>query len=379
MLAYDFHTAGNDDGSEAIEGLEGTARRSPALARVPPSTLNFRAHLERGGERQLLDRLQTYLGGFAPRSLLTSYYVSLKTNPFVVITGRAGGGKAAFVDRFATALLGAGNDQFVTIGSGEWAQRSTQRHYYRGIYERFGSARFLDTLHEAALPEHAGKLYLVLLKGMSLDELRFYFTDVLHVGPDGSRHLALMGLSPERRPLLPPNIFITATLHTPRVASGFDERVWRRAGRIDLEPQGESSTTQLPDAPQSPAPVGYQRLVLAGAIHDPAEALVRLEQILGRQLAAQLGPSRELSDLLYQNGMLIAPAILSDIAVYVANSFDRDGCGLFDQYDALRNAQIAFDAQLIQRVLWRIGAGGRSDLRRQLTTHLLVRHQSAWA
>lgn len=360
MIAYSFHAAGNGADGQADEGRWELAHHSPASV-YAPARLAYRAHAAYGGEQLLLNHLCARLGSAFSRSLLTSYYISLKTNPFVVFTGREGAGKAALAEGFAAALLGVDSGQFVTISSASWAQRSGEPGSFRGMHERFSSLHFLETLQEAAAPEHAGKVYLVLLKGLTLDELRYYFQDLLQVTATGEKRLALPGVPEAERPLLPPNIFITATLHTPRPPARPDQQVLRHAGQIEFGPEmhAPAALTQA-----SPPPVGLQRIMLAAGRH-PECARERLEAILGQNELRRLAPSPTLAATLWRAGIPLLRSIRDDILAYVANSFDERGRGLFDPANAVRNAQLAFDAQVIQRVLWRLGSR-RSRLRRRI-------------
>lgn len=360
MIAYSFHAAGNGADGQADEGRWELALHSPATV-YAPARLAYRAHAAYGGEQLLLNHLCDRLGSAFSRSLLTSYYISLKTNPFVVFTGREGAGKAALAEGFATALLGADSGQFVTISSASWAQRSGEPGSFHHMHERFSSLHFLETLQEAAAPEHAGKVYLVLLKGLTLDELRYYFQDLLQVTEAGEKRLALPGLPEAERPLLPPNIFITATLHTPRPPSRTDQQVLRHAGQIEFGPEMHAPTA-LPQA--GPPPVGLQRIMLAAG-RQPELARERLESILGHDELRRLAPSPALAASLWRAGIPMLRSIRDDILAYVANSFDERGRGLFDPTNAVRNAQIAFDAQVAQRVLWRLGPR-RGRLRRRI-------------
>jgi hypothetical protein len=56
--------------------------------------------------------------------------------------------------------------------------------------------------------------------------------------------------------------------------------------------------------------------------------------------------------------------------MFVANSFDEHGVGLFDSHDQQSNAQIAFDAQVVQRVLWRLRFSDDLALRHDLAAYL---------
>jgi hypothetical protein len=359
MIAYNLHAAGNGASSRATagQGKSALATFSSPLCEGPA----YRARQAAGGEQQLIAHLGATLGAAFPQAFLAAYYVSLKTNPFVVLTGREGAGKAALAAGFAAAIVGTESGQFVTIGSDSWARRGSQSNYYRDIHERFGASQFLETLHEAALPESAGKLYLILLKGLNLEELDLYVNRLLHVGPDGERRLALPGIAIAEQPILPPNCFITATLHLSEAAPPLAQEVLRHAGQIAFSPALRAGAS-LPTLP--PPPVGLQRTILASVRHDPVAAIARLTDILGRRGLRDLGPSPEVARQLLAGGAALSQSLRQHILAFVANSFDDEGRGLFAPTDPRRNAQIAYDAQLVQRLLWRVDSRRRALHRR---------------
>lgn len=361
MIAYNFHAVGNGAAGKASVG-QGKLAHPLSVASGYPT---YRAQHTANGEQQLISYLAAALDESFPRSLLITYYVSLKTNPFVVLTGREGVGKAALAFGLAAALVGAASGQFVTIGSDRWARRGSQSSYYRGIHERFGATQLLETLNEAAAPENTGKLYFVLLKGLTIEALDSYVNRLLFFGPHGERRLALPGVDPAAQPVLPPNCFITATLHAPRVASPLDQEVLRHAGQIEFSPELHAATT-LPALPLPP--VGLQRIMLGAVAHDLRRARARLGSILDRRVAGQLGPSPEVAAALLEGRVPISRALREDTLAYVANSFDSEGRGLFDPGDPQRNAQVAYDAQIVQRLLWRID--WRRSIHRRLATLL---------
>ena len=358
MIAYNFHPAGNGASGRASVGQ---GKLAPVLLAPASDQPAYRAQLATSGEQQLIAQLVGTLGASFSRNFLVAYYVSLKTNPFVVLTGREGAGKAALAAGFAATLVGTQSGQFVTIGSDRWARRSSQSEYYRGIHERFGASQFVETLQEAAARENAGKVYLLLLKGLSLEELHTYVNGLLHVGPHGERRLALPGLPAAEQPVVPANCFITATLHLPRLTSALDQQVLRHAAQIEFSPSLHADA-RFPVLP--PPPVGLQRVMLAATSHDPRQAQARLSAILGRRSLKTLGPSPEVARQLLEGGASFDRELREDMLTYVANSFDSDGQGLFDPQDPQRNAQLAYNAQSVQRLLWRVDRRRRTLHRR---------------
>ncbi len=347
MIAYSFHAGGKGAAGSARVGREQHGMCRPFLTGGGPA---YRAQQVGGGEQQLVAHLVESLGATFPRTLLVTYYVSLKTNPFVVLTGPEGAGKAALAAGFARAVLGAESGQFITIGSDSWTRHGSQSNYYRGIHERFGASQFLAALHEAAAPESAGKVFLILLKGLTFEELDGYVNRILHVDAHGERRLVLPGVPAAERPVVPPNCFITATLHLSRAATQFDQQVLRHAGQIEFSPDLHVDHT-LPELP--PPPVGLQRVMLAASNHDARRARARLTELLGGRAVRTLAPSAAVAARLLAMGAPISRTLREDSLSYVANSFDSDGRGLFDPTNPQHNAQIAYDAQVLQRLLWR--------------------------
>ncbi|WP_129670367.1 hypothetical protein [Candidatus Chloroploca sp. Khr17] len=348
MIAYNFHTIGKDASGQASVG-QGKLTHPVNTMTSPASA--YRARCAGSGEQQLVARLVDDLGSLFSRSLLVAYYVSLKTNPFVVLTGREGAGKAALAAGVAASLVGQDSGQFVTIGSDSWTGHGTQSTYYRDIHARFGISQLLETMHEAAVPENAGKAYLVLLKGLTLEELDLYLSQLLRVEPHGERRLVLSGLPAAQHPVVPRNCFLTATINVPQFNSPLADQVLRHAGQIQFSPSLATGTV-VPNL--LPPPVGLQRVMLTATTRDPGEAHARLVAILGRRELRNLRPSPELMRHLYRQHLALEREVREEALVYVANSFDAEGRGLFEPTDAQQNAQVAFDAQVVQRILWRL-------------------------
>jgi len=308
------------------------------------------------------------------RALMVNYYVSLKTNPFVILTGAAGQGKTELARLFAEALVGAGGTQYTLIPSaGVWPDATGQDRYYRSLQEQFCSWRFLDLLQEAAEPSNAGKAYLVCFDALHPDEIEYYFATLLQITPTGEKRLNFPGFPADNQPIVPPNVYITATVNTAGQKDNLSRNVLRNAGLIEFraaQPLDAPTRRETELRPAIPPPVGYQRIWLGAALHDLTLARRRLVAILGDDYLGRLRCSPELSRLLWRGGLALTSQTLQDLTTYIANSFDERGQGLFEPYNSERNAQIAFDAQVVQRVLWRLRESTDGDLRRDLALFL---------
>jgi hypothetical protein len=342
----------------------------PPLLRVACRDSMARAAGEREMLRQICDAVTRAGYGFS-RTLVVSYYVALKTNPFVVLTGAEGRGKTEFVQLFAEALVGHDSPQYALIAGNSVLPLGTDEpHYYRSLQERFSSLRFLELLREAASPGNAGRLYLVCFDALHPSELDYYFASLLRVTPEGETQLNLPGYSGHHLPVVPPNVYITATVNVAEQNYTLSRDVLRHAGLIEFR----APTSPRPIAERwswtLPPPVGYQRLWLRAAARDVADARMRLATILGANEFSRLRPSFGLAQLLWRAGEVLLRPTLNELEMFVANSFDEHGDGLFDPHDRQNNAQIAFDAQVVQRVLWRLRLSGDVDLRHDLTVYL---------
>lgn len=335
MIAYNFHAAGNGASGSADAGHWELVQQRQEALRPAPHT--FRAAHTSHVEQLLIDRFATTLGDTCPRELAVSLYVALKTSPLVIINGPPGAGKARLVERFANALFGLPSEQFVTIGSGSWAQYSGEHHYYQSVHERFGSLHLLEMLHEAAAPENSGKAFLLHLKGPTPEDLDHYFGDLLQITPDGQLHLALPGMPATGNPVLPQNVLITATIHSPGPSSERGQRIVQQAAQINL------GTARIPPSPP-PAlplvPVGLQRALLTYAIRDVDSARERLLAIFGRSSLRSMFTTAFLRAIFWPERRALTTSS-AEALLFLANSFDSSGAGLFDPSDPRQNAQIA--------------------------------------
>ncbi|WP_299645102.1 hypothetical protein [uncultured Chloroflexus sp.] len=331
MIAYNFHAASNGARGEAKGGRWGLALPASGQA---PALAGWGQEDMPSAERETIRRLHIDADPTEAR-LLTAVYVSLKTYPCVVLSGRAGAGKAALVQHLVAALIGVAPGQFVRIGSAQWTAQSGQRDYYRDLHTRFGDSQLSEVLSEAQSPQGAGKLYFVLFDGLAPDELFHYLHERLHLLPVAAKPVAAL-----------PNVLFIATFHQPNQLSVRDAQLLAYAHQVNV-------TAYRRQPPQLPPPVGLQRAMIRDSVRDVVEARDRLRAVFGGPQLPQLSPSAQIAGFLRWYGLAPDTTLDSDMWLFLANSFDRYGNGLFAA-DPARNLQIAYDFRMVQRVMARL-------------------------
>ncbi|MBU3102236.1 MULTISPECIES: McrB family protein [Clostridium] len=121
----------------------------------------------------------TSKGFYYTKDLITNFYLSLKTKPFVILSGISGTGKSKIVELFAQAV-GANCDnqrsQLVQVRP-DWSD-ATDLLGYRNIENKFvPGIIIIDAAYEAM--KNIDKPYFLCLDEMNLARVEYYFSDIL--------------------------------------------------------------------------------------------------------------------------------------------------------------------------------------------------------
>ena len=193
-------------------------------------------------------------GYFFSPEILTRYFLSLKTKPFVILTGISGTGKTKIAQVFADYICQDEVSQkekekrvvFVSVRP-DWMDNKGLLGYYNVLKESYSTTPVLRLLLEAG--KNPKKPYFIILDEMNLAKVEYYFADILSTmeSRTPSRPLGepLNLYDPnDRMPHLdtpipdrlhiPPNVYFTGTVNVDESTYMFSPKVLDRANVIEF-------------------------------------------------------------------------------------------------------------------------------------------------
>ena len=310
-------------------------------------------------ETALLAAIEEYvLGqGFTfPAYRLRSYYVALKTKPFVILSGVSGTGKTRLAETFAEVLTGHNPRQFRLLPvRPDWNDSAPLFGYHNVLANRYVSTPFLDIARAAGLPENRQRAFFVCLDEMNLARVEHYLADYLSALESRAHRIPLHEDVPDLT--LPPNLFVTGTVNVDETTHVFSRKVLDRANTLDFDEAPDlaavtarKGTVRL-DEDLGASPAQRQSLFLASRVVNVGRARERLAQRDPAFPDLALAALSAVNDLLYPPRLHFAYRVRDDVLTFLANSFDGEtGQGLFHP-DAKENFTLALDLQIRQKVL----------------------------
>lgn len=218
-------------------------------------------------ENKLIERICRIIlnNGFTFSNIqLINYYLSLKTKPFVILTGISGTGKTKITALFAKAVCEDFDKQYLLLPvRPDWNDDKYLLGYYNPLTHKYLSTKFLDFLMRADLDLE--NPYFICLDEMNLAHVEYYFSTFLSAMeseteiPLHAEKTIVQTESGEEIPgkiKIPPNLFFTGTVNMDETTYRFSPKVLDRANTIefneinllDMETQQQNETSS-PDEP----------------------------------------------------------------------------------------------------------------------------------
>ncbi|WP_404321915.1 DUF3578 domain-containing protein [Cytobacillus firmus] len=191
----------------------------------------------------LINHIYSYIkskGFYYPKEEVINLFLSLKTKPFVILSGISGTGKTKMVQWFAESLGATErNGQFTLIPvRPDWSDGSDLLGYV-DIKGDFKAGPLTKAIRTAQ--EHPELPYFVLLDEMNLARVEYYFSDILSVMEsrrwDGGKVVSSTLLSEEvakEEVSLPNNLYVIGTVNMDETTHPFSKKVLDRANTIEF-------------------------------------------------------------------------------------------------------------------------------------------------
>jgi len=193
-------------------------------------------------------------GFFFSKEILTRYFLSLKTKPFIILTGISGTGKTKIAQIFADYICQDETPEergkriaFVPVKP-DWMDNKGLLGYYNLLDEKYHVTPVLRLLLEAA--QNLEKPYFIILDEMNLAKVEQYFSDFLSImesrTKDKPKGEALHLHSAENVQAqggkgdvpasfhIPANVYFTGTVNIDESTYMFSSKVLDRANVIEF-------------------------------------------------------------------------------------------------------------------------------------------------
>ena len=313
-----------------------------------------------------LDQMHVYdffdsKGFMYPNEVLSTYFLSLKTKPFVILTGISGTGKTKIAQIFADYMCqdedeGAKEKRkaFIPVRP-DWMDNKGLLGFYNILDQKYHSTPLLDLIINAG--KNPEKPYFVILDEMNLAKVEYYFSDFLSImesrtddNPKGEKirlHAETEANTPDGRSIpkeihIPQNLFFTGTVNVDETTYMFSPKVLDRANVIEfneVNPGGYNSATEKSAFTFENPDVRNSLMDLEGSAFCSSKDYSKFEDIIGDGA----NPILDLLNLLKKHNLHFGYRVVNEISRFIRLSKDLMGENF--------NLNVAMDTQVLQKIL----------------------------
>ncbi|MCU4787724.1 DUF3578 domain-containing protein [Bacillus cereus] len=307
-------------------------------------------------QQSIIDHVSSYIqskGFYYEEKDLINFFLSLKTKPFVILSGISGTGKTKIVQWFAESLGATEeNGQFTLIPvRPDWSDSSDLLGYVN-LQGEFQERPLIKVLENA--DANPNRPYFVVLDEMNLARVEYYFSDFLSViesrkWKDGK--IVTSPVLPEsianKHIMIPSNVYIIGTVNMDETTHPLSKKVLDRANTIEFNTVNLDYFNFLMDVEEKEAEIASNRSLETEYLH--LKECFKENEDLVRNISNIL---IEINKTLESVGAQVGYRIRDEICFYMA----------YNEQGKLLSFDEALDYQIYQKILPRLaGSDGRTE------------------
>ncbi|MGY2611857.1 MrcB family domain-containing protein [Bacillus pretiosus] len=307
-------------------------------------------------QQSIIDHVSSYIqskGFFYEKKDLINFFLSLKTKPFVILSGISGTGKTKIVQWFAESLGATEeNGQFTLIPvRPDWSDSSDLLGYVN-LQGEFQERPLIKVLENA--DTNPNRPYFVVLDEMNLARVEYYFSDFLSViesrkWKDGK--IVTSPVLPEsitnKHITIPSNVYIIGTVNMDETTHPLSKKVLDRANTIEFNTVNLDYFNFLMDVEEKEAEIASNRSLETEYLH--LKECFKENEDLVRNISNIL---IEINKIIESVGAQVGYRIRDEICFYMA----------YNEQGKLLSFDEALDYQIYQKILPRLaGSDGRTE------------------
>lgn len=357
-IAYDANKMPSE--KELVEDLEEMLRYYEGFIAYKEEGTKYEMIYERKevylDQQSIIDHVSSYIqskGFFYEKKDLINFFLSLKTKPFVILSGISGTGKTKIVQWFAESLGATEeNGQFTLIPvRPDWSDSSDLLGYVN-LQGEFQERPLIKVLEAA--DSNPNRPYFVVLDEMNLARVEYYFSDFLSViesrkWKDGK--IVTSPVLPEsitnKHITIPSNVYIIGTVNMDETTHPLSKKVLDRANTIEFNTVNLDYFNFLMDMEEKEAEIVSNSSLATKYLH--LKECFKENEDLVRNISTIL---IEINKTLESVGAQVGYRIRDEICFYMA----------YNEKGKLLSFDEALDYQIYQKILPRLaGSDGRTE------------------
>ncbi|MGH0680004.1 MrcB family domain-containing protein [Bacillus luti] len=357
-IAYDANKMPSE--KELVEDLEEMLRYYEGFIAYKEEGIKYEViygrkevHLD---QQSIIDHVSSYIqskGFYYEKKDIINFFLSLKTKPFVILSGISGTGKTKIVQWFAESLGATEeNGQFTLIPvRPDWSDSSDLLGYVN-LQGEFQERPLIKVLENA--DANPNRPYFVVLDEMNLARVEYYFSDFLSVIESRKWKEGKIVTSPvlpesitNKHITIPSNVYIIGTVNMDETTHPLSKKVLDRANTIEFNTVNLDYFNFLMDMEEKEAEVASNRSLETEYLH--LKECFKDNEDLVRNISTIL---IEINKILKSVGAQVGYRIRDEICFYMA----------YNEQGKLLSFNEALDYQIYQKILPRLaGSDGRTE------------------